>query len=594
MLNYFHKIRDYGLINSSTIVARRIRATYIFYRWARKVSARTAQHTWQQISNHDFTFYWATKNNFNYPEYILGNFVHPTIKSQELYNKSYWHDSFVAEHTKFYKNIVIPIGESGILSPDIKVPWERSRFQQIATFDAENFFVSITSWLEHNHFMQGVNWVCPMEVAIRAINWIWGYHFFRTSTSAPTFFWQKFTCSLYDHMIYLDHNWERYDGRTNNHYLSDLVGYLYLCWFFKDLPDMQQKTAWCYRELLQELDKQVFPEGTCYEGSTAYHKLVTELYAHALFIMQELGFDVPTHYYARYRAMRQFVNLCTPAPGEFIIIGDDDSGSVLHAELYPKSLVNSHDSESFYLPEFGLSVIKTKRLHITLRHHAYKKNQPSGHFHNDAASITLFLDGIAIFVDPGSYVYTPSRAWRNYFRSVQVHNTFFIAGHEPVPFDERLFALNIPSLDTFYFAPTELRRTLPTSPRLRRAGGTNGLATTQHNLYKRFGLTAQRTVQYTDNEITLSDVWLSDSECPDKTSCWNFTLAPSLRAEQNGAGINLVYNKKTIVTLYSDTLTFEIIPGWYAPEYGAKVPTQQLRAYGNVVCNKKFIIKLTY
>ena len=106
------------------------------------------------------------------------------------------------------------------------------------------------------------------------------------------------------------------------------------------------------------------------------------------------------------------------------------------------SLVNSSRVACF--PQFGLSIIKTNNWHVTLRHHAYNALQPTGHFHNDIGSITLAVNGIPVIVDPGSFVYTPSAMWRNYFRSVAVHNTSFIDGIEPVLLSDELFVLNIP------------------------------------------------------------------------------------------------------------------------------------------------------
>ena len=513
-----NKIREYGVRQSSIIIARRIREMYLARYWRKKVLAQPV-HT----------------------------IAHDTY---------YWHGDFIAEHNTFYKDIIIPIGKTAELSRDIKIPWNRSRFQHL---NRANFCTSISSWIACNQFMRGVNWVCPMEVAIRAINWIWAYNSFHQSV--PNSFLPQFTGSLYDHMVYLENNWERYDGRTNNHYLSDLVGYLYLCWFFKDLSSTKKKTVWCYAELLKEFDKQIFAEGSSYEGSTAYHKLVTELLQHTLFICQKLELSVPAHVHTRYAAMHDFINWCSPTVGDMITIGDDDSGTIVN-NSFSQTTAPQTGRKDFY--EFGLSILKTAAIHLTLRHHAYQKHQPSGHFHNDAGSITLAVEGVPIFVDPGSYVYTASSIWRNYFRSITVHNTFFLVGHEPVPFDDRLFALAIPEY---------------------------------HTLYARFGLTAQRTVFTTNKEIireiTIEDVWLGDSKTQAQTG-WNFTLAPTITVERTSRSILLVHNKKVLVQLTSPDLIFTITQGWYSPKYGTKVPTLQLRAYTKLEVNKKFVITLSY
>ena len=243
----------------------------------------------------------------------------------------------------YYKDIQIIAGTQEALAKDIKIPWELSRFQHGLFFGIaykktadEGYMAAciyqIASWIHHNPFLLGVNWVCPMEVALRAINWIWAFYLFKDA-QVSLLFWQKFSCSLYDHLVYLENNWELYDGRTSNHYLADLVGYLYLCYFFFDLPGMRTRAYACYERILDEMQRQVFVEGTSYEGSTNYHRLVTELFFHASVIMKAHGFPVPEWYQERLCNMSTFIDRCSYSDGTLISIGDHDSGSVLYGGL---------------------------------------------------------------------------------------------------------------------------------------------------------------------------------------------------------------------------------------------------------------------
>jgi hypothetical protein len=192
---------------------------------------------------------------------------------------------YLFDKNRFYKDIIITPGLTDRLTKDIKIPWELSRFAHLLpmgmayakTHDelyAHSFMEHVQDWIVENPYLLGPNWVCPMDVSIRALNWVLAFHYFKNSPEIPLTFWEKFTCSLYDHMIYLEHNWEVY-AVTSNHYLSDLIGYYYLVWFFGDLKGMPKKRDWCYREFVKEFEKQVFQEGTDYEGSTRYHVLVT-------------------------------------------------------------------------------------------------------------------------------------------------------------------------------------------------------------------------------------------------------------------------------------------------------------------------------
>ena len=130
--------------------------------------------------------------------------------------------------------------------PDVKVAWELSRFQHLqplalafkmsSNLDEKKTFAKvfqdhILCWIAQNSFLKGVNWMCPMEVAIRSINWIWAFDKFKYSCCISDEFWKKFIASLHDHLIYLENNPETSD-RPNNHYLCDLLGEIYLTTLF--------------------------------------------------------------------------------------------------------------------------------------------------------------------------------------------------------------------------------------------------------------------------------------------------------------------------------------------------------------------------
>ena len=56
-----------------------------------------------------------------------------------------------------------------------------------------------------------------------------------------------------------------------------------------------------------------------------------------------------------------------------------------------------------------------------------------GHGHNDQLSFEIEIDRCGIFVDSGTYIYTPSPKERNTFRSTSSHNTIMVEGQEQNP-----------------------------------------------------------------------------------------------------------------------------------------------------------------
>ena len=601
--HYVKKLYQLGPRTAAKVISNRMQNSF-FEQYARyQADHKKAAYLWPFIAHKhglgEFTTYWSVlqKRSLSSSEELYEKQLADTEslmrQADSFANNCFdilgsrdqclmvmpWHSDFrlryqrpdadyLFDKTLFYKDIAISSGLTDRLVKDIKVPWELSRcahfFVLGAAFKKSNELVYarafqdyVQDWLDENPFLLGPNWVCPMDVGIRAFNWVWAFHFFKDSKDIDPAFWERFVSSLYDHLTYLENNWEVYD-KTSNHYLSDLIGYYALTWFFGDLKGMAKKASWCHKQLLKEFEKQVFEEGTDYEGSTAYHRLVTEIFYHSYLFSQEHGFSVPESFLTKLRKMFSFIDWCSVADQELVKIGDDDSGKLLYYGI-TQELVNELkttpkvDEKEKFFREFGLAVHKDAQWHVTLRHHAYQPQQPSGHFHNDVASVTLAIKGIPVFVDPGSYVYTPSEVWRNQFRSISAHNSFYVEDVEPVLFTDRsLFTLDLPENKV----------------------GHNPWKVT-HNLYS---IPASRTVSF-ENEKTMlvEDVW---EEVPGNTftSCWNFTLAAHITAQKEGSLWRLLYEDELLATFHCEDLVFERKDSWFAPGYGHKVPCSRLVA----------------
>lgn len=593
------------------IVHNRLQGKLFSVLWRNKALRGMASHSWQHVARAlgvDAVFEQFLNRLQQQPEprwlqYLADNNLQKIIKNADAWIQGSpsvlggivrcdralpWHEDFRLKEQNpdavrmfsahhFYQDIVIEVGRSeASLTKDIKVPWELSRFQHLLFLGqayrvtrnecyTHTFMSHVDDWITRNPYMLGVNWVCPMEVGLRALNWIIAYWYFRTSTIIPTAFWQKMVCSLYDHMHYLENNWELYDGRTSNHYLSDLVGYLYLCSFF----NLTKKASWCFDQIQAEMRKQVFSEGTSYEGSTAYHRLVTELFLHAYMLARESHMHISDDFEQRLTNMGHFIAWCSPRQNTMVTIGDHDSGRVTAVSITQamQALVPQSTAigiKTFY--EFGLSCVKNTLWHITLRHHAYQKKQPSGHFHNDAGSMTLAMRGIPVFIDPGSYVYTPSVFWRNYFRSAAAHTTVTLQDEDVLATDERLFNLDMQETCLSREYMTSAKTTLSTKFYV---GSFNN------------GVQCTRSLKLAHRENTL---FLTDSLCKivqqgmdDRLLRWNFILAPDILAQPISAEQWLLFHHDQLLATMWSPLPLECIATWASPAYGIKCVTYTLR-----------------
>lgn len=412
-----------------------------------------------------------------------------------------WHRDFKTgiewAPSVLHSDIVIIKGDGS----DIKVPWELSRFQHLPTLGksywltgderyAGEFVNEIEDWIESNPPLYGVNWACTMDVAIRAVNWIWGYHFFKESRQITNEFLLKFLKSLLIHGRHIRGNLERsWRSINGNHYLSDIVGLVYLGVMFPEFKEAKKWHDFGIEELIKEMERQVYPEGVHYEGSISYNKLVTELFLSATLLCIKNGITFPKWYMERLERMIEFVMYYTKPDGTAPQIGDNDDGRLhilanygswnrldhryllaIGAVLFNrpdfKQAAGEFHEESFWLlgeeglkkfcelsdqgipisskafPYGGFHIMRNENLYWIVDCVPADPKAPSGHKHNSRLSFELFAYDKSFIVDPGAYIYTANKDMRNLFRSTRYHNTVVVDGEEQNRFDENeLFSL---------------------------------------------------------------------------------------------------------------------------------------------------------
>ena len=275
----------------------------------------------EEVCDHNFDLLGSGKRNVNTQSGKID--WHRDFKSGERWNPQV-----------FYTDTAIVKGNGS----DIKVPWELSRFQHLPTLGkaywltgnekyAREFVDEIDDWIESNPPLYGVNWTNTMEIAIRAVNWIWGYYFFKDSQEVSDEFLLKFLKSLFIHGRHIIGNLERsLRGINSNHYLSDIVGLVYLGVTFPEFKEARKWREFGIKELVNEMKKQVYLDGVNYEGSISYHRLVAELFLSTTLLCLKNGITFPQWYMNRLEKMIVFVMYYTKPDGTAPQIGDNDDG----------------------------------------------------------------------------------------------------------------------------------------------------------------------------------------------------------------------------------------------------------------------------
>jgi hypothetical protein len=446
----------------------------------------------------------------------------------------------------FARHIPIPNHAVATLSErhsDIRCIWQETiDFLFSTPTTSDSFKSSMTSWLDANPFMRGVQWMSTMEVARRAINMIAAYHHYTLAANPDTNFVKRYTESLNEHLVYI-RAFPETSATPNNHYLTDLVGHLDLAKFF-NLTDEVTKVE---QLLEQEFNRQILPDGTSYEGSTSYHRYVFELFAHYLTLKSKPTLADRTRLHQGQGKpldpLSRSINISR------ITIGDEGP------TLFNQDIVSrlSHDvipfDERYFYPHFGLGIIAHRPWYVTLRHPTYQKHQPTGHFHDDELSVTASYGTVQLLVDPGTGLYTGNPLLRNTLRHASSHSTF--APITPISYPH-LFVLP--------------RTVCPPPP----------IDLPHIASLKRKDLTQSRTltIDADTGTVIINDSWTATKPI---ALAWNFIFHPDILVIQTSpTTLSLQHPKQSFILTTTLPLALSSTP--YSPTYGQIIDTTKATA----------------
>jgi len=375
---------------------------------------------------------------------------------------------------------------------DVKVPWELSRGQHLVTLGqafwltgeeryASEVAAQLGSWISANPAWGSVNWGNAMEAAIRVANWLWAASLVRDAAAFGPDERRRLRGSALEHGRFIRENLEVIAGQpASNHYVSDLVGLVYLGVLMPELREAASWRAEGLARLLHELPRQVREDGVDYECSTSYHRLVAELYVSAFAVSRQGGVTVPGDAWDRVGRMIEFTRHYTRPDGRAPLLGDADDGRLHgltpappddHRPLLaqagalwgrPEWLAAAGDrraeaawwcgveaaGEAGPAPEVASRGFAAGGVYVLRHRDDYAivdgagPAEITGHAHNDTLGFELCAGGRAFIVDSGTFAYTASAEARNRFRGTAAHNVVMIDGAEmnTIPPDD-LFSL---------------------------------------------------------------------------------------------------------------------------------------------------------
>ena len=433
-----------------------------------------------------------------------------------------------------------------VAGADVKVPWELARMQHLPQLalaagaglvSTEQAMREIRNqaldFIAANPPGWGIHWCNPMEVAIRAANWLITRDLLLAAGSGfDAEFDAVLRASVHDHGRHIAANLEWHPRYRGNHYLANLAGLLF-CGACLEGEEADGWLAFAIRELEAETARQFNRDGGSFEASTSYHRLSGEIVAfgtaaalalpsgrierlarirprricaqHGLRArpLREGGAPFGAAHVENLRRIANFARAATKPGGRVVQVGDNDSGrfarlawaerdgeedSLDHRHLVamietldtlPRGgttagappaasglgwedavreigaleaghtrvrvlargpgLVRNLACAAF--PDFGLYVLRSDRLWLSVRCGESGIEPLGAHAHNDQLAIELVLDGEDLVRDPGSYVYTSDPGTRNAYRSAFAHDVPHVSGSEPASLGDGLFLL---------------------------------------------------------------------------------------------------------------------------------------------------------
>ena len=369
-----------------------------------------------------------------------------------------WHRDPVTERRwrpRFWSDYDL-VHDSGAGDP--KVIHELNRHQHIAALAKAYFFTGderysqeavsqIESWIDQNPPSVGINWQSSLEIAIRAISWIWTIFLLLPSRSLTDPVASRIGRSLFAQIDHID-RFPSLFSSPNTHLIGEATALFVAGTVFRGV---EQADRWQGRGadwLIRAMELQVTGDGVHGELSSYYHCYTIDFLLQALTLANINGFGFPAWMSKRLDQMMEFLLHFARNDGTLPLIGDDDGGRAL-AIVSKDYRSCKFDEEMFWLhwddgkQPAGAQLRETHAFYPDAGYAIQRSGWgphdsqvifdcgglgmlSGGHGHADALSLVLNVGGTEILTDPGTCVYNGSPEWRNFFRSTHAHNTVVV------------------------------------------------------------------------------------------------------------------------------------------------------------------------
>ncbi len=379
--------------------------------------------------------------------------------SQHKYNRNkHWTE--IADYSK----------EAG----DIKYVWEKSRFSYLYDIIRNDFhlgedsskfvFDEIESWIEANPINCGPNYRCSQEMSLRVLNWLFALHYYKNSPTLTAAIFDKIQFVIYWHLhhIYNNIDFSRIAVR-NNHAITETLT-LYLSGIL--LPTLPGAKIWKEKGkkwFEEEIEYQIYEDGTFLQYSMNYHRIVIQLLTWGIVLSEKNGEKFNNTVYDRAEKSVKFLRTAMIEESGWLPNYGANDGALFFG------LSNTHYRD--YRPQIQALAsalgIDTGIKEMYEDKHWYgidKKNQNDWHPANgehsfvlggyyiireddtltfikcgsykdrpsqaDNLHIDIWYNGKNVLIDAGSYKYNTDAETIRYFSGTRSHNTVMLGNFD--------------------------------------------------------------------------------------------------------------------------------------------------------------------
>ncbi len=360
---------------------------------------------------------------------------------------------------------------------DIKYVWEKARFSFLYTlirydyhFDvdcSETVFSEILDFIEKNPVNQGPNYNCSQEISIRVFNWIFALNYYKNATHLTETVFEKIMNSIYWQMHHVYHNihFSRIAVR-NNHAITETLALYLISLLFPTMPDAEKWKRLGKKWFEKEIEYQIYEDGTFLQFSMNYHRVVIQLLTWGIQLAHINNEKFDPIVYERAKKSVAFLNACQDNTTGWLpnygandgalffklsntdyrnykpqlyalasllemdfkgTISDEEKKDTNWYQIRTSANLKPIDKSNRYIfDKGGYYIIKEKEVMTFIRCGSYK-NRP---VQADNLHLDIWIKGVNVLWDAGSYQYNTTEEELNYFNGTQSHNTLMISAFD--------------------------------------------------------------------------------------------------------------------------------------------------------------------